>query len=57
MITVNSTYATGITVGQRKDGSRAVLWTDNSISWHSAEDFANMVWLSEVSVLAEGVQS
>lgn len=29
----------GITVGQRKDGSRAVLYLDNSIEWFEATAF------------------
>lgn len=57
MITVKHNKAVGVTVGQRKDGSRAVQWSDSSITWHSAEEFGNMLWLSEASVLAEGVQS
>lgn len=57
MINVKYNDVIGCTVGQRKDGSRAVQWSDSSITWHSAEEFGNMLWLSEASVLAEGVQS
>lgn len=33
----------GFTVGQRKDGSRAVLWADDTITWHSFDEYANML--------------
>lgn len=57
MITVKHNDAIGVTVGRRDNGSRFIQWSDNSITMHSAEEFNNMLWLSEVSVLAEGVQS
>lgn len=31
----------GETVGQRKDGSRAVLFDDDTILWFSAADYVN----------------
>lgn len=42
MIKVKHTIALmeGITVGRRKDGSRAVLYSDNVIEWYSAKAFA-----------------
>lgn len=41
MINVRNIYTglTGITVGQRKDGSRAVLFEDNSLDWFDAITF------------------
>lgn len=62
MITVKNIYTglTGVTVGQRKDGSRAVLFEDNSIEWLSAVAFGSYcdeAWLSSTSILAEGIQS
>jgi hypothetical protein len=33
---------TGITCGMRKDGSRCVLWSDDSFEWFSASDFAKV---------------
>lgn len=60
MITVKNIYTglTGVTVGQRKDGSRAVLFEDNSIEWLSAVAFNSYYdeeWLSTPSILAAGV--
>lgn len=55
MINVKHNDAIGTTCGQRKDGSRAVLWADSTITWHSADEFGHMLWISEASVLAEGV--
>jgi len=42
MINVKNTVTNlvGITVGQRKDGSRAVLFDDNSVAWFDADLFA-----------------
>jgi hypothetical protein len=38
----NTTGAEGITVGRRKDGSRAVLYNhQNDVHWFSAELFAS----------------
>lgn len=47
----------GITCGQRKDGSRAILWSDNQVEWFSADEFENVLHLSTPSILAntEGV--
>jgi len=41
MINVKNTLTNlvGITVGQRKDGSRAVLFEDNSVAWFDADLF------------------
>lgn len=55
MITVKHNDAIGVTVGRRDNGSRFIQWSDNSITMHSAEEFGNMLWLSEASVLAEEV--
>lgn len=45
----NTTGAEGITVGQRKDGSRAVLYNDQSdIHWFTADLFAD--WFTVVEV-------
>lgn len=43
MIEIVTDKGNGITVGQRKDGSRAILWDDDTITWHSAEEFAAIV--------------
>lgn len=43
----------GITVGQRKDGSRAVLWSDNQVEWFDKDEFENVLHLSTVSILAD----
>lgn len=45
----------GTTCGQRKDGSRAVLWSDNQVEWLSADEFENVLHLSTLSILAEVV--
>ncbi|HEY6021300.1 MAG TPA: hypothetical protein VIY48_15765 [Candidatus Paceibacterota bacterium] len=55
MININVDDATGITVGQRKDGSRAVLWSNDVITWYDQAAFTYMLWLSETSILAEEV--
>lgn len=34
------TSLVGVTVGRRKDGSRAVLFEDDSIAWFDADMFA-----------------
>ncbi len=49
MITVSrgEGFGTGVTCGRRKDGSRAVLWSDNEITWYSKDDFeflAKVFW-------------
>lgn len=33
----------GTTCGLRKDGSRAVLWSDETIDWFKFEEFASMI--------------
>lgn len=33
--------STGVTVGQRKDGSKAVLWSDNTITWLSPAELSS----------------
>lgn len=38
---VNLNTRTGITCGMRKDGSRCVLWADDSFEWFTAEEFDN----------------
>lgn len=38
---VNLNSRTGITCGMRKDGSRCVLWSDDTFEWFSAESFAS----------------
>lgn len=43
----------GITCGQRKDGSRAVLWSDNQVEWFNKDEFENVLHLSTVSILAD----
>lgn len=53
----------GTTCGQRKDGSRAVLWSDNQVEWFSKDEFENILqvsieasledFLSTFSVLAD----
>jgi hypothetical protein len=36
----------GITCGQRKDGSRAVLWSDNQVEWFDKDEFENVLQAS-----------
>ena len=43
----------GITCGQRKDGSRAVLWSDNQVEWFGKDEFENIIHLSTFSILAD----
>jgi hypothetical protein len=43
MVSINFEGKQGVTVGQRKDGSRAVLWSDNEITWHDADTFLTML--------------
>jgi hypothetical protein len=43
----------GTTCGLRKDGSRAVLWSDNQVEWFSADEFENVLFLSTLSILAD----
>lgn len=43
MIDINVNGMHGITVGARKDGSRAILWDDNELQWFSAEEFEDMI--------------
>jgi hypothetical protein len=38
--TVSTRQVVGVTVGLRKDGSVAVLFDDNQISWYKSEEFA-----------------
>lgn len=38
----------GITVAQRKNGDRAVLWAGNTLEWYSAEEY---LWLTAESGL------
>lgn len=54
MISVKIDNMTGITVGQRKDGSRAVLWDNDQIAWYSKRSFEDVLWASDISTLAEG---
>jgi hypothetical protein len=42
----------GTTCGLRKDGSRAVLWSDNEIVWYPKDDFENILFLITPSTLA-----
>ena len=42
----------GRTCGLRKDGSRFIIWEDNSIEWFSADEFENIIHLSTPSILA-----
>lgn len=43
MIEVTFGARVGVTVGQRKDGSRAVQWEDDSIDWFKADEFAALM--------------
>lgn len=36
------TGTSGLTVARRKDGSRAVLWGDDTITWLSPAHFSDM---------------
>lgn len=51
MITLNYNGFTGTTCGLRKDGSRAVLWSDDKVEWFKAEEFENVLHLSTYSIL------
>jgi hypothetical protein len=53
MIELEYNGFTGTTCGQRKDGSRAVLWSDNQVEWFSADEFENIIHLSMPSILAD----
>ncbi len=33
----------GISVGQRKDGSRCILWENNSLEWFSSAEFDALI--------------
>lgn len=33
----------GVTAGRRKNGSRAVLWSDGTVEWFSHDDFRRYV--------------
>jgi hypothetical protein len=33
----------GISVGQRKDGSRCILWWNNSLEWFSSAEFDALI--------------
>ena len=58
MITVKRGDRIGTTCGQRKDGSRAILWNNNEIVWYSKDDFdflASLFWSAELNFLPEGV--
>lgn len=37
---VSGETISGITCGQRKDGSRCVLWADNTFEWFKSDEFA-----------------
>jgi hypothetical protein len=41
----------GTTCGQRKDGSRAVLWSDNQVEWFDKDEFENVLHLGTYSTL------
>lgn len=43
MTSINVNGRNGITVGRRKDASRAILWDDNELQWFSAEEFKDML--------------
>lgn len=45
MRNVSLNNVTGITVGRRKDGSVAVLWSDDTIEWYSASDAESLLSL------------
>jgi len=36
---VNLNNRAGITCGKRSDGSRCVLWSDDTFEWFNAEEF------------------
>ena len=52
MIELEYNGFTGTTCGQRKDGSRAVLWSDNQVEWFGKDEFENVLHLSVHSILA-----
>lgn len=54
MINVKVNDMIGTTCGQRKDGSRAVLWSNNTITWYSATEFEDILWLGSANAFAEG---
>lgn len=39
---VNRNDVSGFTCGMRKDGSRCVLWSNDTFEWFSPEEFANL---------------
>lgn len=43
MIHINVNGLHGVTVGVRKDGSRAVLWDDNLIDWFKPAAFSSLL--------------
>lgn len=43
MIDINIHGMHGITVGARKDGSRAILWDSGEITWHSLDEVNEML--------------
>lgn len=54
MIDINIHGMHGITCGARKDGSRAVLWDDNTVQWFKATEFNDLMISVEVTeMLAE----
>lgn len=42
MIEIVTPKGVGITVGQRKDGSRCILWENGSLEWFPAAEFDNL---------------
>lgn len=43
MIEIVTPNGVGITVGQKKDGSRCILWQNNSLEWFSSAEFDNLM--------------
>lgn len=49
MIDINIHGKHGITVGARKDGSRAILWDDNTVQWFKVTEFNDLMTSVEVN--------
>ncbi len=43
MIEIVTPDGVGITVGQRKDGSRCILWANNSLEWFTSAEFDALI--------------
>lgn len=56
MIDINILGKHGITCGARKDGSRAVLWDCNEITWFTAVEFNDLMTTIELSDLMISIE-